>query len=119
VDEQALRWSLRSVEVAGALVHDARVLLLDEPTAGMDPWQRRVFRDILGEVSGDVQVLMSTHDVADLAEEADSVTVMSGGTVLVSESPRGFLSYAPADAASGRVAEAAYMALLGEGGAAA
>lgn len=70
---------LRRVGVAGALVHGAQVLLLDEPTAGMDPYQRRVFRDILRGLTGDVRVLLSTHDVADLAEEADHVTVMYGG----------------------------------------
>ncbi|WP_030873218.1 ATP-binding cassette domain-containing protein, partial [Streptomyces sp. NRRL S-37] len=69
---------LRRVGVASALVHGARVLLLDEPTAGMDPTQRRVFRDLMLRLATDeVQMLMSTHDVADLAEEADHVTVLT------------------------------------------
>jgi ABC-type multidrug transport system ATPase subunit len=108
---------LRRIGVAGALVHNARVLLLDEPTAGMDPRQRRVFRDILRSLTGDVRVLMSTHDVADLAEEADNVTVLYEGSILHSGPTADFLSYTPAGTAPGRAAEGAYSALLGGHGA--
>ncbi|MGW6602189.1 ATP-binding cassette domain-containing protein [Streptomyces sp. NPDC055036] len=103
---------LRRVGVAAALVHDARVLLLDEPTAGMDPHQRRVFRDILNSLTGDVQVLLSTHDVADLAEEADHVTVLHSGRILHDGPTDSFLAHTPAGTASGRAAEGAYTALL-------
>jgi ABC-type multidrug transport system ATPase subunit len=104
---------LRRVGVASALVHDARVLLLDEPTAGMDPTQRRVFRDLLGEAaaSGGISVLMSTHDVADLVDDADHVAVLNDGTIRYEGSTHGFLAEAPADAPGGRRAEAAYTAL--------
>ncbi|MFJ9700765.1 ATP-binding cassette domain-containing protein [Streptomyces fradiae] len=101
----------RRVGVASALVHDARVLLLDEPTAGMDPKQRRVFRDLLASISGDVRVLLSTHDVADLAEDSPHVTVLDGGRIIYTGDTRGFLAHAPADSAPGRLAEAAYTAL--------
>ncbi|MFE9612575.1 ATP-binding cassette domain-containing protein [Streptomyces sp. NPDC006012] len=105
---------LRRVGVASALVHEARVLLLDEPTAGMDPHQRRVFRDILSSLTGDVKVLLSTHDVADLAEEADHVTVLHSGRVLHHGTTDSFLNYAPAEVAAGRMAEGAYSALLAQ-----
>ncbi|KFG03178.1 MULTISPECIES: ABC transporter ATP-binding protein [Streptomyces] len=108
---------LRRVGVAGALVHDARVLLLDEPTAGMDPRQRRVFRDVLRSLADDVRVLMSTHDVADLAEEADHVTVLYGGEVLQTGPTDSFLAHTPPDTAPGRAAEGAYTALLMQHGA--
>ncbi|ANW18897.1 ATP-binding cassette domain-containing protein [Streptomyces clavuligerus] len=104
---------LRRVGVAAALVHDAQILLLDEPTAGMDPRQRRVFRDLLGRLTDEVSVLMSTHDVADLAEEADHVTVLAGGRVLHSGTTDTFLAHAPQDTPPGRLAEAAYTELLG------
>ncbi|MFF8412132.1 ATP-binding cassette domain-containing protein [Streptomyces omiyaensis] len=104
---------LRRVGVAAALVHDARVLLLDEPTAGMDPRQRRVFRDVLNGLTEEVSVLMSTHDVADLAEEADHVTVLDGGRILHSGATSTFLAHSPAGVAPARAAEAAYMSLLG------
>ncbi|MET8900284.1 MULTISPECIES: ATP-binding cassette domain-containing protein [unclassified Streptomyces] len=110
---------LRRVGVAGALVHGARILLLDEPTAGMDPYQRRVFRDILRTLTDDVRVLLSTHDVADLAEEADHVTVMYGGSVLHHGDTGSFLTHTPPGTVEGRAAEAAYTALLRERGVAA
>ncbi|MEV0445841.1 ATP-binding cassette domain-containing protein [Streptomyces spectabilis] len=100
---------LRRVGVASALVHDARILLLDEPTAGMDPTQRRVFRDLILHLATDeVQVLMSTHDVADLAEEADHVTVLTNGTVTFTGPTRDFLAHAPTETPHGRRAEVAY-----------
>jgi ABC-2 type transport system ATP-binding protein len=104
---------LRRVGVASALVHDARVLLLDEPTAGMDPTQRRVFRDILtgAAASGGIRILMSTHDVADLADDADHVTVLSHGRIRYEGTAYGFLDQAPHDTPGGRRAEAAYTAL--------
>ncbi|MFJ7498070.1 ABC transporter ATP-binding protein [Streptomyces sp. NPDC097727] len=103
---------LRRVGVAAALVHGARVLLLDEPTAGMDPRQRRIFRDLLLGLSDEVSVLMSTHDVADLAEDADHVTVLSEGRILHSGSTDTFLALAPEGIAAGRQAEGAYTELL-------
>ncbi|MET9372828.1 ABC transporter ATP-binding protein [Streptomyces sp. NPDC003035] len=103
---------LRRVGVASALVHGARVLLLDEPTAGMDPTQRRVFRDlVLRLATEEVRVLLSTHDVADLAEEADHVTTLTGGRITFSGSTGDFLSHSPAQTPEGRRAEAAYTAL--------
>ena len=106
---------LRRVGLASALVHRARVLLLDEPTAGMDPRQRRVFRDILRSLTGDIPVLLSTHDVADLAEESDHVTVLEAGRVIYHGTTAGFLALAPTDVVPGRAAEAAYTALSQEG----
>ncbi|MEU9782844.1 ATP-binding cassette domain-containing protein [Streptomyces phaeochromogenes] len=100
---------LRRVGVASALVHGAGVLLLDEPTAGMDPTQRRVFRDlILGLATAEVRVLMSTHDVADLAEEADHVTVLHQGQIAFTGPTGDFLAHAPHEAPQARRAETAY-----------
>ncbi|MEU5917158.1 ATP-binding cassette domain-containing protein [Streptomyces sp. NPDC047141] len=107
---------LRRVGVASALVHGAEVLLLDEPTAGMDPTQRRVFRDlVIGLASREVRVLLSTHDVADLAEEADHVTALAQGAITFSGTTGAFLAHAPAHVPEARRAEAAYTALTGEG----
>ncbi|MFJ3718928.1 ATP-binding cassette domain-containing protein [Streptomyces sp. NPDC090057] len=103
---------LRRVGVACALVHEARVLLLDEPAAGMDPRQRRVFRDLLASLKQDVRVLMSTHDVADLAEEADHVSILASGRLVLSGTTAEFLAHTPGGTAEGRSAEGAYTALL-------
>jgi len=108
---------LRRVGVAGALVHGARVLLLDEPTAGLDPYQRRVFRDMLAGLTGDIRVLLSTHDVADLAEEADHVTVVHDGRIIHHGDTGSFLALTPPGTVEGRAAEGAYTALLRNNGA--
>ncbi|MCP9210967.1 ATP-binding cassette domain-containing protein [Streptomyces sp. NEAU-Y11] len=104
---------LRRVGVAASLVHGARILLLDEPTAGMDPHQRRVFRDLLNTLTPDIRVLMSTHDVADLAEDADHVTVLNKGSILHTGTTDTFFSHTPPGTVAGRAAEGAYSALLG------
>jgi ABC-type multidrug transport system ATPase subunit len=106
---------LRRVGLAASLVHTAKLLLLDEPTAGLDPYQRRVFRNILNEISEDSQILLSTHDVSDLAEEADHVSVVEGGRILYHGETQSFLAHAPAEAPAGRVAEAAYTEVLRAG----
>ncbi|MFJ9392820.1 ATP-binding cassette domain-containing protein [Nocardioides sp. NPDC101246] len=103
---------LRRLGVASATIHRSKVLLLDEPTAGMDPTQRRSFRDILTRIADrGVNVLMSTHDVADLAEDATHVTVMSQGHVRYDGPTHEYLRNAPVGTPANRLAEAAYTAL--------
>ncbi|MFB7501878.1 ABC transporter ATP-binding protein [Streptomyces sp. NPDC056161] len=102
---------LRRVGVASALVHNADVLLLDEPTAGMDPTQRRIFRNLIQTVTDDVDILMSSHDVTDLAEESQHVTVLTNGTVTFTGATADFLAHAPHGTPTARLAEEAYAAL--------
>ncbi|WP_016910669.1 ATP-binding cassette domain-containing protein [Streptomyces xiaopingdaonensis] len=102
---------LRRVGVASALVHGSRILLLDEPTAGMDPQQRGLFRELLAILTPRMQVLLSTHDVADLADEADHVTVLDQGRIVFTGHTGDFLQHAPEGTAPGRAAEAAYAAI--------
>ncbi|MZE77887.1 ATP-binding cassette domain-containing protein [Streptomyces xinghaiensis] len=103
---------LRRAGIACALAHDARVILLDEPTAGLDPHQRTVFRDVLREVAAETPVLMSTHDIADLADEADTVTLMDSGRILHHGGTRSFLDHAHPEAVPARRAESAYSVLM-------
>ncbi|MEW2132670.1 ATP-binding cassette domain-containing protein [Streptomyces sp. NPDC005435] len=100
----------RRVGIAQSLVHDAEVLLLDEPTAGMDPRQRRVFHEILAGL--DRHVLLSTHDVADLEDTYDHVVVLDGGTVRFAGPVREFHALAPPGTTPARLAEAAYYATV-------
>lgn len=104
---------LRRLGVAAALVHQADVLLLDEPTAGMDPTQRRTFRDVVEQLSDRIRVLLSTHDVADLAEGADQVTVLHQGVVRYHGTGADFLTHAPPETPAGRAAESAYTMFTG------
>ncbi|MFQ6854504.1 ATP-binding cassette domain-containing protein [Streptomyces sp. 35M1] len=108
---------LRRAGIACALAHDARVILLDEPTAGLDPHQRTVFRAVLRKVTERIPVLMSTHDIADLADEANTVSLMNGGRILHHGATGTFLEHARTDAAPGRQAESAYSVLMGLEGA--
>jgi ABC-type multidrug transport system ATPase subunit len=100
---------LRRLGIAQTLVHGADVVLMDEPTAGLDPHQRGVFRDLLRELSEDTSFIVSTHQTEDLADIFDTVIVLDGGVVRFQGTVPGFLAAAPADAAPGRVAEAAYI----------
>ncbi|MFJ2620377.1 ATP-binding cassette domain-containing protein [Glutamicibacter sp. NPDC087344] len=69
----------RRLGLAGALAHDASVILLDEPTAGLDPNQREKFREILQGLDSDKVVLVSTHQTEDIDGTFDSVFVLDQG----------------------------------------
>ncbi|MCI9888418.1 ATP-binding cassette domain-containing protein [Micrococcales bacterium 31B] len=71
---------LRRVGLAEALVAAPRYLILDEPTAGLDPSQRTRFHDILNGLD-DVHLLISTHDIDDLDTTYDTVAVLAQGTM--------------------------------------
>ena len=100
----------RRVGLAQILVHQADVLLLDEPTAGLDPGQRARFRDVLREISRDIPVVVSTHQVDDLTDLFDTVVVMDHGRLPFSGTPEKFMALAPAGSA--HPAEAAYSTLV-------
>lgn len=105
---------LRRVGVAQALVHGAELVLLDEPNAGLDPRQRRVFLNMLAGLPAGISVVVSTHDVADLSEVADNVVVLTDGRIVYNGPTAGFLDHAAEGTPTGRLAEAAYSQLCGE-----
>jgi ABC-2 type transport system ATP-binding protein len=70
---------LRRLGLAQALVRRAPVLLLDEPTAGLDPAQSINFRSILRQVESPGGIVVSTHQVADIADDVDRVAVLTDG----------------------------------------
>ncbi|MBC9711285.1 ABC transporter ATP-binding protein [Streptomyces sp. TRM66268-LWL] len=72
---------LRRAGIAQALVNEPDVLLLDEPTAGLDPEQRVEFRELLRDVGRDAAVLVSTHLVEDVAAACTEVTLLAEGRV--------------------------------------
>ncbi|MFB4313803.1 ATP-binding cassette domain-containing protein [Actinomadura sp. 21ATH] len=82
---------LRRVGIAQALLTDPRVLVVDEPTAGLDPEQRVAFRNLLGDMAGDRVVLLSTHIVSDVESVAADIAVMAGGRLVLRGTPRDLL----------------------------
>ncbi|WP_336051242.1 ATP-binding cassette domain-containing protein [Streptomyces sp. CA2R101] len=101
----------RRLGIAQALVHSAEVVLMDEPTAGLDPSQRATFRDLVGRLSSSVAIVVSTHQTEDLADIYQSVVVLDQGRVRHQGAVGSFLALAPAGTAAERKAEAAYAAI--------
>jgi ABC-2 type transport system ATP-binding protein len=77
----------RRVIVAQALLDDPGVLVLDEPTVGLDPEQRLRFRELVSGVAEAHPVMLSTHQTEDVAALCHRVVVMDGGTVLFDGTP--------------------------------
>ena len=72
----------RRLGIAQALLNDPRVLILDEPTAGLDPQERVRFRELIASIGRGRIVLLSTHIVSDLEHIADRLLIMNEGRLL-------------------------------------
>ena len=71
----------RRVALAQALIGDPRILVLDEPTTGLDPAQRATLRQTLSVIAADAAVLLSTHQTEDVAALCERVVVLAAGQV--------------------------------------
>src|SRR6476619_2334491 len=71
----------RRVGLAQSLLGDPRILVLDEPTTGLDPAQRADLRRTLSVVAGGCAVLLSTHQTEDVAALCERVVVLAGGSI--------------------------------------
>ena len=76
----------RRLGIAQALLNDPEILILDEPTAGLDPYERIKFRNIISVFSRDRAVLLSTHIVSDVDSVAKEIIMLKDGVVGSSES---------------------------------
>ncbi|GLW19577.1 ABC transporter ATP-binding protein [Streptomyces sp. NBRC 13847] len=105
---------LRRMGIAGTLVHSSEVVLLDEPTAGLDPSQRQIFRDLVTHLLADIQVVVSTHQTEDLDTMYDHVVILDQGKVRFEGDTDAFLSLAAPGIPEGRRAEGAYTQLIAQ-----
>ena len=80
------------VGIAQALLNDPKLLIVDEPTAGLDPEERVRFRNLLSELSGERIVLLSTHIVSDVEAVATSIALIAGGRLVAHGAPEALLA---------------------------
>ncbi|MBK9114433.1 MAG: ABC transporter ATP-binding protein [Betaproteobacteria bacterium] len=73
--------------IAQALLGDPKLVIVDEPTAGLDPEERVRFHNLLADIASDVVVILSTHIVGDVADLCASLAVIDRGRVLVTGDP--------------------------------
>ncbi|MDP5274139.1 ABC transporter ATP-binding protein [Chengkuizengella axinellae] len=79
------------IGIAQALLNDPKVLIVDEPTAGLDPKERIRFRNLLSSISKDRIVLLSTHIVSDIEFIAKEIIVIKAGQLIHKDHPESLL----------------------------
>ncbi len=79
------------IGIAQALLNNPQLLIVDEPTAGLDPEERVRFRNLLSDLSGERIVILSTHIVSDVEATATEIAIVSQGRLLVHGSPESLL----------------------------
>ena len=73
--------------IAQALLGDPRLIIVDEPTAGLDPEERNRFLNLLAEIGQNVVVILSTHIVEDVAELCPRMAILAGGRIVADGAP--------------------------------
>ncbi|MDF2606780.1 MAG: transporter related protein [Bacillales bacterium] len=81
----------RRVGIAQALLNDPKILIVDEPTAGLDPKERIRFRNLLSSISTNRIVLLSTHIVSDIEFIAKEILVLKQGRLIKQDTPQNLL----------------------------
>jgi ABC-type multidrug transport system ATPase subunit len=79
------------VGIAQALLNDPQMLIVDEPTAGLDPEERVRFRNLLSDLSGERVVILSTHIVSDVEATASNIALIDKGRLLTHATPEALL----------------------------
>jgi ABC-type multidrug transport system ATPase subunit len=82
---------LRRLGVAQALVHQPRVLVVDEPTVGLDPEERIRFRQLMADLGQERTIVLSTHIVADLGSGCRDLALLAGGKLVYRGTPEELL----------------------------
>ena len=103
---------LRRAGIAQAIVNDPQLLLLDEPTAGLDPEQRVEFRALLREIGTRSTVVVSTHLVEDVGAACTQVALMLAGRVVFTGTPGELVARGVGHGAGDAPLERGYSAIL-------
>jgi ABC-type multidrug transport system ATPase subunit len=85
---------VRRLGVAQSLVHDPQVLVVDEPTVGLDPEERLRFRQLMASLGRDRTIVLSTHIVADLGSGCSDLALIDSGKIVFRGSPADLVSQA-------------------------
>jgi ABC-type multidrug transport system ATPase subunit len=85
---------VRRLGVAQALIHDPKILVVDEPTVGLDPEERLHFRQLMAKLGQDRIIVLSTHIVADLGSGCSDLALIDHGKVVFRGSPSELMSRA-------------------------
>lgn len=80
------------VGIAQALLNDPKVLIVDEPTVGLDPVERINFRNLLASIAGDRVIILSTHIVSDIESIAPRIVILEGGELVANTTPEDIVS---------------------------
>lgn len=103
---------LRRVGIAQAIVNDPALLLLDEPTAGLDPEQRVAFRTLLREVGTRATVIVSTHLVEDVTAACSDVALLERGRIAFRGTPAELIALGDGYSVGDSPLERGYSAVL-------
>ncbi|TDC44335.1 ABC transporter ATP-binding protein [Micromonospora sp. KC213] len=103
---------LRRAGIAQAIVNDPRLLLLDEPTVGLDPEQRLDFRELVRDLGTDTCVLVSTHLVEDVAAACTEVVLVNEGRLVWQGTAADLSGQGDPNHAGDSAAERGYSAVL-------
>jgi len=85
----------RRVGLAQALIHDPEVLILDEPTDGLDPNQKKLVQDLITNIAGNKAIILSTHILDEVERICNRALIISEGQILVDSNPLELMKKAP------------------------
>ncbi len=85
----------RRVGLAQALIHDPEVLILDEPTDGLDPNQKKLVQDLITNIAANKAIILSTHILDEVERICNRALIISEGQILVNSTPLELMKQAP------------------------
>lgn len=84
---------IQRLGIAQALLNDPKILILDEPTAGLDPKERIRFRNLIAQLAEDKMILLSTHIVSDVESVATDIVIFKDGKVVMQDKNKDILAH--------------------------